>query len=122
MAWPQWIFVICLVIIHTCLTFLVNLPGCPKRYIGPGGLDEFGKYPNCTGGVAGYIDRKIFGNHMYKNPPCHILYETNVYYDPEGKFLFCKFVVMKTRPFFIQRSNKTCFFIFFILDGQKCRE
>ncbi|KAJ8930660.1 hypothetical protein NQ314_016522 [Rhamnusium bicolor] len=59
-------------------------PNCGKGYLGPGGLDNYGKYFNCTGGVAGYIDRAVFGNHMYKHPPCQKLYENKVYYDPEG--------------------------------------
>ena len=86
-AWPQWLFVISLVIIHTCVTFLADVPGCGRGYLGPGGLDEGGKHYNCTGGVAGYIDRQIFGEHMYKNSACKKLYETNVYFDPEGKRL-----------------------------------
>lgn len=85
MAWPQWIFVLVLVLIHTCLTFFVNVPGCGRSYLGPGGLDNHGNYTNCTGGVAGYIDRGIFGGHMYKNAVCHKLYETKVDFDPEGK-------------------------------------
>ncbi|XP_044269660.1 heparan-alpha-glucosaminide N-acetyltransferase-like [Tribolium madens] len=83
-AWPQWLFVTILVIIHTCITFLVHVPGCGKGYLGPGGLDDHGKFYNCTGGVAGYIDRQVFGEHMYKNPACKKLYEIDVYFDPEG--------------------------------------
>lgn len=70
--------------LHTCITFLVDVPGCGRGYLGPGGLDDFGKFFNCTGGVAGYIDRKTFGNHMYKNAACHRLYETPLNFDPEG--------------------------------------
>lgn len=84
-AWPQWTVVTLLVILHTCITFLVDVPGCGKGYIGPGGLDEGGNYYNCTGGVAGYMDRQVFGQHMYKDPPCKRVYETMVYYDPEGR-------------------------------------
>lgn len=77
-----------LVILHTCVTFLVNVHECGKGYIGPGGLDEGGKYYNCTGGVAGYIDRQVFGNHMYKKPVCQRVYENVVLFDPEGKILY----------------------------------
>lgn len=83
-AWPQWLFVSMLVAIHTCITFLVNVPGCGKGYLGPGGLDDGGSYFNCTGGAAGYIDRQVFGEHMYKHPACQRVYENNVYFDPEG--------------------------------------
>lgn len=83
-AWPQWLFVSMLVAIHTCITFLVDVPGCGKGYLGPGGLDDGGKFFNCTGGVTGYIDREVFGNHMYKTAACKKVYETVVYFDPEG--------------------------------------
>nr|CAH7743930.1 unnamed protein product [Callosobruchus chinensis] len=83
-AWPQWLIVSVLVFIHTCVTFLAEVPGCGRGYLGPGGLDEGGKYQNCTGGVAGYIDREVFGNHMYRHPACERVYENSVFYDPEG--------------------------------------
>lgn len=69
---------------HTLITFLLAPPGCPRGYFGPGGeYDHRGKYMNCTAGAAGYIDRTIFGNHMYsktKNP----MYGQILRYDPEG--------------------------------------
>ncbi|KAJ8922259.1 hypothetical protein NQ315_004196 [Exocentrus adspersus] len=37
-AWPQWLFVISLIVIHTCVTFLADVPGCGKGYLGPGGI------------------------------------------------------------------------------------
>lgn len=92
-----------LVAVHTCITFLVNVPGCGKGYLGkqyrlllrhialkysnlgPGGLDDHGKYFNCTGGVTGFIDRSVFGNHIYSHPACQKVYENTVYFDPEGK-------------------------------------
>lgn len=44
-----------------------------RGYLGPGGLAEQGKYQNCTGGAAGYIDRLVFGNnHMYGHPTCKV--------------------------------------------------
>ncbi|KAI4470555.1 hypothetical protein MML48_1g03820 [Holotrichia oblita] len=83
-ATPQWIFVLSCVFLHTMITYLVAIPGCGRGYIGPGGLHEHGKYFNCTGGVAGYIDRAIFGEHMYHHATCHSMYETTQYFDPEG--------------------------------------
>lgn len=73
-------------IVHTCITFLLPVPGCPVGYLGPGGLADDGKYENCTGGAAGYLDRVIFGSHMYKTPSCHVMYETKVAFDPEGNY------------------------------------
>lgn len=38
-------------------------------YLGPGGIGDLGKYPNCTGGAAGYIDRLLLGDdHLYQHP------------------------------------------------------
>ncbi|XP_022915927.1 heparan-alpha-glucosaminide N-acetyltransferase-like [Onthophagus taurus] len=81
---PQWGIIACFVIIHTCITFLVNVPGCGKGYLGPGGLHDHAKHELCTGGVAGYIDREIFGNHMYQKPTCTFVYQTTQAFDPEG--------------------------------------
>jgi len=55
------------------------------KVIGPGGkLGDYGKYPNCTGGVARYIDIKLFGmNHIYESPTPQQIYLTG-YFDPEG--------------------------------------
>lgn len=81
---PQWIIMCILVFTHTAITFMLDVPECGRGYLGPGGLQDLGHYTNCTGGSAGYIDRLIFGEHMYKTPSCHIVYETTAYYDPEG--------------------------------------
>jgi len=53
--------------------------------MGPGGkLGDYGLYVNCTGGIARYIDTKVFGwNHIYTTPTCQPIYLTE-YYDPEG--------------------------------------
>lgn len=83
-AWKQWIVVIALAVIHTVLTFGVDFPNCGRGYLGPGGLHDHGKFTNCTGGAAGYIDRLIFGDHIYKHPTCKALYENTDYFDPEG--------------------------------------
>ncbi|XP_069064620.1 heparan-alpha-glucosaminide N-acetyltransferase [Pleurodeles waltl] len=83
--WPQWILVIVLEIIWLCLTFLLPVPGCPQGYLGPGGIGDFGMYPNCTGGAAGYIDRTVLGEeHIYQHPSPNVMYQTTVPYDPEG--------------------------------------
>ncbi|NXG37298.1 HGNAT acetyltransferase, partial [Dromaius novaehollandiae] len=83
--WPQWIFILTLEAIWLCLTFFLPVPGCPRGYLGPGGIGDFGKYPNCTGGAAGYIDRLLLGEkHIYQHPSSSVLYQTNMPYDPEG--------------------------------------
>ncbi|XP_071598824.1 heparan-alpha-glucosaminide N-acetyltransferase [Heliangelus exortis] len=83
--WPQWIFILVLEGIWLCLTFLLPVPGCPRGYLGPGGIGDFGNYPNCTGGAAGYIDRLLLGEkHIYQHPSSSVIYQTTMPYDPEG--------------------------------------
>ncbi|XP_006860045.1 PREDICTED: heparan-alpha-glucosaminide N-acetyltransferase [Chrysochloris asiatica] len=84
-SWPQWLFILMLETIWLTLTFLLPVPGCPTGYLGPGGIGDWGKYPNCTGGAAGYIDRVLLGdNHLYQHPSSAVLYHSGVAYDPEG--------------------------------------
>ncbi|XP_020278891.1 heparan-alpha-glucosaminide N-acetyltransferase-like isoform X1 [Pseudomyrmex gracilis] len=82
-SWRQWLIVLGIVTTHTLITFLLPVPDCPKGYLGPGGYHHFGNFENCTGGAAGYIDRFVFGSHMYyktQNP----VYGTILPHDPEG--------------------------------------
>ncbi|XP_011498330.1 PREDICTED: heparan-alpha-glucosaminide N-acetyltransferase-like [Ceratosolen solmsi marchali] len=81
--WAQWIVVLVIMTIHTCLIFLLRVPGCPLGYIGPGGYHHHSEYINCTAGVAGYIDRLIFGNHIYMNK-INQVYGPVHPHDPEG--------------------------------------
>ncbi|XP_077799705.1 heparan-alpha-glucosaminide N-acetyltransferase isoform X2 [Macaca mulatta] len=84
-SWPQWLLILALEGLWLGLTFLLPVPGCPTGYLGPGGIGDFGKYPNCTGGAAGYIDRLLLGDdHLYQHPSSTVLYHTEVAYDPEG--------------------------------------
>ncbi|KAM5278612.1 heparan-alpha-glucosaminide N-acetyltransferase isoform 4-T4 [Hipposideros larvatus] len=84
-SWPQWLFILMLESIWLVLTFFLPVPGCPTGYLGPGGIGDLGKYPNCTGGAAGYIDRLLLGDdHLYQHPSSTVLYHTTVAYDPEG--------------------------------------
>lgn len=53
---------------HFTVSFNLPLPNF-RGYTGPGGLGE--EYPqayNCTGGMAGYIDRIALGKHIYRWP------------------------------------------------------
>ncbi|XP_053393211.1 heparan-alpha-glucosaminide N-acetyltransferase-like isoform X2 [Mercenaria mercenaria] len=86
--WFEWVFNIVLVVVWLALTFGLEVPGCPKGYLGPGGLanDSDGKNVSlCTGGAASYIDRTIFGKgRIYQTPTCKEIYLTTVPHDPEG--------------------------------------
>nr|XP_034993998.1 heparan-alpha-glucosaminide N-acetyltransferase-like isoform X2 [Zootoca vivipara] len=83
--WPEWVIMVILETLWLCLTFLLPVPGCPRGYLGPGGIGDDGKYPNCTGGAAGYIDKLVLGEeHIYHYPTCKELYKTTQPFDPEG--------------------------------------
>ncbi|CAF2051689.1 unnamed protein product [Rotaria magnacalcarata] len=83
--WPEWLFILGIIISWILITFVPKLSNCPRGYVGPGGKHEHGKYTNCTGGVAGYLDRTILGSsHMYDYPTCRDIYKTQIPYDPEG--------------------------------------
>ncbi|KAF4026239.1 hypothetical protein G4228_018251 [Cervus hanglu yarkandensis] len=84
-SWPQWLFVLILEGVWLALTFFLPVPGCPTGYLGPGGIGDGGRYRNCTGGAAGYVDRLLLGDqHLYQHPSSTVLYHTEVAYDPEG--------------------------------------
>ncbi|XP_025412388.1 heparan-alpha-glucosaminide N-acetyltransferase isoform X2 [Sipha flava] len=80
---PQWLIVIVLVAIHTIITFYLPVPGCPKGYLGPGGLYNKSSNVNCTGGAAGYIDRLVFGEHHMYPGSSKSVYQS-IPFDPEG--------------------------------------
>ncbi|KAF5885896.1 heparan-alpha-glucosaminide N-acetyltransferase-like, partial [Clarias magur] len=83
--WPAWVCVFTLETLWLCVTFLLPVPDCPSGYLGPGGIGDFGLYPNCTGGAAGYIDRWLLGDtHIYQTPSPRVMYQTLVPFDPEG--------------------------------------
>ncbi|KAM9847492.1 heparan-alpha-glucosaminide N-acetyltransferase [Aulostomus maculatus] len=82
--WPQWLIIILLETLWLCITFLLPVPNCPTGYLGAGGIGDDGRYPNCTGGAAGYIDRWMFGDNMFRYPTCKEMYHTTQPFDPEG--------------------------------------
>ncbi|CAH0717685.1 unnamed protein product, partial [Brenthis ino] len=88
-GWQQWLATCLIVAIHICITLTVAAPGCPRGYMGPGGLHRtaLGDFTlkNCTGGIAGYIDRLILGeSHLYSRGTYQKMYQTVVPHDPEG--------------------------------------
>jgi heparan-alpha-glucosaminide N-acetyltransferase len=84
--WKQWIVIVLIICAHVSVIFIVKLPNCDRGYLGPGGMHEFGKNENCTGGVIGYIDRLILReSHMFQNAEIREIYDSLVF-DPEGIF------------------------------------
>ncbi|XP_068424672.1 heparan-alpha-glucosaminide N-acetyltransferase [Clinocottus analis] len=92
--WPQWLIIILLETLWLCITLLMPVPNCPTGYLGAGGIGDDGLYPNCTGGAAGYIDRWMFGDNMYRYPTCREMYRTTQPFDPEGVLGTINSVVM----------------------------
>ncbi len=69
--WTHWLVALSLLLPYFLITFELDVPGCGKGYLGPGGIGDYGLHFNCTGGAAGYIDKKIFGeSHIYQYPTC----------------------------------------------------
>ncbi|KAI5639277.1 heparan-alpha-glucosaminide N-acetyltransferase [Phthorimaea operculella] len=87
-GWKQWLFTLTLVTIQVCVSMLVAAPGCPRGYSGPGGLhlSEHGdnSLQDCTGGIASYIDRKLFGSSHLMMTNYASVYKTYVRHDPYG--------------------------------------
>lgn len=80
----QWILMLLILMAYLLITYVSKLEGCPRGYVGPGGLGDYGQYPHCTGGVALYLDQEIFGyDHIFTNPTTKDVYKTGMF-DPEG--------------------------------------
>jgi len=83
--WPQWIFILLITLAWILVTFIPKFENCPAGYLGPGGKHDQGAYANCTGGIAGYIDRQVLKwTHMDQSPTCKQIYETKMPFEPEG--------------------------------------
>ncbi|XP_048512390.1 heparan-alpha-glucosaminide N-acetyltransferase [Athalia rosae] len=81
---PQWVWISGIVAAHFLITFHLPVPGCPTGYLGPGGRHEDGKYFECAGGAAGYVDRKLLGvEHIFQRPAVDSVYGSGPF-DPEG--------------------------------------
>ena len=59
--------------VHVCVCDTYQWRHLYRGYLGPGGLSDSSSHINCTGGAAGYIDRKILTvNHIYGHPTCKV--------------------------------------------------
>ncbi|KAH9101793.1 hypothetical protein LEN26_014097 [Aphanomyces euteiches] len=71
-------------VLQSLVVFFLPVRGCPTGYLGPGGIGDYGKYPNCTGGAHRAVDLALFGhNHIFGGPTTKDVYSTSSY-DPEG--------------------------------------
>ena len=88
--WPEWIAVLALLGVQLGFEFGANVPGCPRGYLGPGGLHWNASFVNCTGGAHRWIDVQVLGDkHMYRTPTAMFIYMTSVHFDPEGLLGTC---------------------------------
>nr|XP_040224539.2 heparan-alpha-glucosaminide N-acetyltransferase [Anopheles coluzzii] len=82
----QWLVIGLLTVLYLVVMFFVPAPGCPSAYFGPGGKHLYNAFPNCTGGITGYIDRALLGiAHLYQHPTARYVYD-GMPFDPEGPF------------------------------------
>ncbi|XP_067639044.1 heparan-alpha-glucosaminide N-acetyltransferase isoform X3 [Eurosta solidaginis] len=82
----EFLVTVSLIAIYLGIIFGLPVPNCPNGYLGPGGKHALAKYPNCTGGASGYIDRLILGSaHLYQHSTVKHVYGAQAF-DPEGLF------------------------------------
>ncbi|KAL1516625.1 hypothetical protein ABEB36_000511 [Hypothenemus hampei] len=81
--WKAWLISLLILAVHCIIIFTVTAPGCPKGYMGPGGLHKNRSYINCIGGATGYIDKLLLGHHVYQNPTINEVFESKPF-EPEG--------------------------------------
>lgn len=82
----QWIVIFFIIMLYLLMVFTFDEPGCGRGYLGPGGIANMMRYQNCTGGLAGFVDREFFGvNHLYQGARIRHVYDALVF-DPEGIF------------------------------------
>lgn len=83
----QWFIMIIIIVVHLLIIFCLPVPNCETGYLGPGGMHEMGRYNNCIGGAAGYIDRLLISSrHLYQRPHASHVYDEKIPFDPEGPF------------------------------------
>ncbi|KAF2074610.1 hypothetical protein CYY_004080 [Polysphondylium violaceum] len=111
--WIQWAVALAIFAAWFLIMFLLPVPGCPTGYLGAGGLSDDGRYPNCTGGAALYVDRKIFTlAHIFQTPTCQPIYNTGAF-DPEGtvgyltSIFICWLGVQAGRTILTYKSNRS---------------
>lgn len=80
----EWAVQLLILAVYLSVSYGARAPGCPRGYLGPGGMAEHGAHEFCTGGIHRYIDMQVFGyDFIYHSPTCKQLYGCRAY-DPEG--------------------------------------
>lgn len=93
---PEFMANFSILLFYLYFTFWFNYANeCPKGYQGPGGMEYSGKFFNCTGGAAGFLDRKILGtSHLYQWPTSKQVFSHTLPHDPEGLLGFTTSILL----------------------------
>jgi heparan-alpha-glucosaminide N-acetyltransferase len=51
----QFLVMFALLAVYLSCQHLIEVPGCPRGYIGPGGLGASPQHAHCTGGAHRYV-------------------------------------------------------------------
>ena len=104
--WPEWLPILALVALQTGLEFgidpanwnatsVASMKGCPRGYLGPGGLHWNGSYPTCTGGAHRLLDLWLLGDkHLEPFPTTVMVYQTTVPFDDNALLGTCCSVLL----------------------------
>eukprot|EP01034_Spumella_vulgaris_P021699 gene21699-27750_t len=80
----EWLIQGAILLVYLAIHLGGKAPGCPRGYLGPGGIAEHTNYEMCTGGIHRYIDMHAFGyKFIYHHPTCLDMYQCRAF-DPEG--------------------------------------
>ena len=74
------------------IMYLPRVPdvvNCPVGYTGPGGRADGGKYANCTGGMAAFVDRSLLGPLPGPLPPTPTLVLSHIIAQHKPSFITC---------------------------------
>ena len=82
----EWVCISLVVAVYSYFTLFFDYDSnCLPGYQGPGGLHDYRRHFNCTGGAARVIDLWLFGpQHMYQRCSATPVYHNRLNFDPEG--------------------------------------
>ena len=104
--WPEWIPILAFVALQTGLeygiepanwnaTSVASMTGCPRGYLGPGGLHWNSSFSKCTGGAHRLIDLYFVGDeHLDDYPTPSMVYEAPVPFEKNGLLGTCSSVLL----------------------------
>ena len=96
--------------VSLAVTLLARAPGCPGVKFSPAGDAVSQELRNCTAGIHGFIDRKVFGElHLPLDPACKYVYGCTCFtkYGILGLLNFCfgVYLGMSTGEYFLDTKQ-----------------